>query len=74
MAISSEHRKQLDEQGYIVIPDVLSASEIETYRAKLLELSDLERDGGSGRVHTDGEGQFVRWLVNKGEMFEKGFI
>ena len=71
MGISQEERKQLDEEGYIVIPDVLSKSEIPTYKERLLELAEEERKDGSGIVHSDGKGQHVRWLVNKGEMFEK---
>jgi len=72
--IPIEHQKQLDEQGYIIIPDVLSDTEIKAYQAKLAELSEKERKDGSGRVHTNGNGQFVRWLVNKGEMFEKMLV
>ena len=33
MPIASEHQQQLDEHGYIVIPEVLSETEIEAYRA-----------------------------------------
>ena len=52
-----------------IVPDVLSESEIDAYRIRLLELA--EREDGSARVHTDDHGQLVRWLVNKGEMFER---
>jgi hypothetical protein len=68
--ISPAQQKQLDAAGYVVIPDVLSAAEIESYRTQLLALAEAEREGGSGRVHTDGRGQHVRWLVNKGRDFE----
>ena len=71
MKISPEHRQQLDEQGYVIIPDVLSESEITHYRALLLRLAKQERGDGSSRVHTSGRGQHVRWLVNKGKPFEK---
>ena len=71
MKIPSEHRRQLDEQGYAIIPDVLSESETAQYRALLLRLAERDRADGSGRVHTQGKGQHVRWLVNKGEAYEK---
>lgn len=71
MKIPPKHRQQLDEQGYVIIPDVLSESEIADYRAMLSRLAEQERADGSGRVHTQGRGQHVRWLVNKGEGFEK---
>ena len=50
---------------------MLSESEIDAYRIRLLELAEREREDGSARVHTDDHGQLVRWLVNKGEMFER---
>ncbi|MCE2433329.1 MAG: hypothetical protein J4F29_10475 [Candidatus Latescibacteria bacterium] len=48
MKISPEHRQQLDEQGYVIIPDVLSESEISHYRALLLHLAEQERGDGQG--------------------------
>ena len=71
MPIPKEQQRELNEKGCILIPDVLSQSEIEMYKARLLELAEKEREDGSGRVHTNGLGQHVRWLVNKGEIFEK---
>ena len=71
MTIPSKHQRQLDEEGYVVIPEVLSVAEIASYRARLLELAAAERADGSGRVHSEGRGQHVRWLVNKGREFER---
>ncbi|MCH2662390.1 phytanoyl-CoA dioxygenase family protein [bacterium] len=71
MTVSSKHQRQLDEEGYVVIPEVLSVAEIASYRARLLELAAAERADGSGRVHSEGRGQHVRWLVNKGREFER---
>ena len=69
--ISAAEQEQLDEEGYVVIPDVLSIAEIESYRAQLLQLAEAERADGKAREHADGKGQHVRWLVNKGQAFEK---
>ena len=69
--ISAVQRKQLDKEGYVVIPDVLSADQIDAYRPRLLQLAAEERDDGSARQHAEGKGQHVRWLVNKGREFEK---
>lgn len=71
MDIPEAARRQLDDEGFTVIPDVLSADEITTYRALLLELGQAERRDGLANMHTDDKGQLVRWLVNKGEMFER---
>ena len=71
MGIPEAHQRQLDETGFVIIPDVLTQPEIDAYKARLLELAELERQDGSARIHSDGDGQLVRWLVNKGEMFER---
>jgi ectoine hydroxylase-related dioxygenase (phytanoyl-CoA dioxygenase family) len=69
--LTVEEKQQLDQQGYIVIPDVLSEEEINHYRPRILELAEIEQQNGRGLVHTDGKGQLVRWLVNKGQEFER---
>ena len=71
MAITEAQKKQLDEQGCIVIPDVLSAEEIAMYRADILRLAEQEKQDGSALRHTGGYGQHVRWLPNKGEIYEQ---
>ena len=48
MEILPEHRRQLDEQGYVIIPDVLSKSEIAHYRSLLLQLAEQEHRDGFG--------------------------
>lgn len=70
MSITQEQKKQLDEQGCIVIPDVLSTEEIDMYRTDILRLAEMEKMNGSALRHTDGYGQHVRWLMNKGKIYE----
>ena len=70
-SISAAEQEQLDTEGWVVVPDVLSVAEIEVYRARLLDLAGAERADGSGRMHSDDHGQHVRWLMNKGREFEK---
>ena len=71
MEISTEQQQQLDELGYTVIPDVLLETEITVYRKRLLELAKLEQEDKTANMHTENKGQLIRWLVNKGELFEK---
>ena len=71
MGITEAEKKQLDEQGCIVIPDVFSDAEIKVYRADILRLAAEEKQNGLARQHTDGYGQHVRWLVNKGQIYEQ---
>ena len=68
--LTNSEKKQLDQKGYIVIPDVLSLAEIDHYRSRLLQLAEIEQDKGIALSHSDGKGQLVRWLVNKGKYFE----
>ncbi len=71
MEITEAQKKQLDEQGCIVIPDVFSEEEIVMYRADILRLAEQEKQDGSALRHTNDHGQHVRWLMNKGEIYEK---
>ena len=71
MGISTEQQQQVDELGDTVIPDVLSETEIMVYRKRLLKLAKLEQEDKTANMHTENKGQLVRWLVNKGELFEK---
>ncbi len=71
MGITEAQKKQLDEKGCIVIPDVLSDEEIEMYKVDILRLAEQEKQNGSALRHTNEHGQHVRWLMNKGEIYEK---
>jgi hypothetical protein len=51
MGITDAEKKQLDEQGCIVIPDVLSDEEIKVYRADILRLAEEEKQNGLARVN-----------------------
>lgn len=66
-----EARRQLDVQGYCVVPNVLSASEIAALKSRLAEQAAGERasgvsfhDGGASRPN-----QRVWMLMNKGRVF-----
>jgi ectoine hydroxylase-related dioxygenase (phytanoyl-CoA dioxygenase family) len=64
-------RRDLDAQGYCVVPDVLSAGEIKALKGRLVEQAEGERargvafrDGGPGLPN-----QRVWMLLNKGRVF-----
>ncbi|NKB71725.1 MAG: hypothetical protein GKR89_32015 [Candidatus Latescibacteria bacterium] len=71
MPLTPAQQRHLDDEGYIVIPEVLTPDEIAHYRTRLLELAASERADGSANLHTQDKGQLVRWLVNKGTEFER---
>lgn len=70
MSITEEQKKQLDEQGCIVIPNVLSEEEVAMYRTDILRIAEQEKQNGAALRHTNDSGQHVRWLMNKGEIYE----
>ena len=69
--VSAAHLKQLDEDGYCIIPGVLSKAEVEALRGRLIEQAAGERmrgvsyrDGGESKPN-----QRVWMLLNKGAIF-----
>ncbi|XHX80293.1 MAG: phytanoyl-CoA dioxygenase family protein [Stenomitos frigidus ULC029] len=58
----------LDGKGYVLIPDVLSATQAAEARSRVLKLADLERQTGNLRVYEQKERLYG--LVYKGEIFE----
>ena len=62
MGITDAQKKQLDEQGCIVIPDVFSDEEIEVYRADILRLAEEEsRTGWRANTPMDMDSTSVGW-------------
>jgi ectoine hydroxylase-related dioxygenase (phytanoyl-CoA dioxygenase family) len=64
-------RRQLDEQGYCIVPNVLAPTEVAALKARLVEQAQGERargvafhDGGPGRPN-----QRMWMLLNKGRVF-----
>ena len=64
--LTNSEKKQLDQKGYIVIPDVLSLAEIDHYRSRLLQLAEIEQDKGIALSHSDGKGQFLSLFIFEG--------
>lgn len=62
--LTSEMKAELDEQGYLLLRDVLSPEEVAHYRRRILDLGNSEPDHVRLQQH-------VRWLVNKGADFRK---
>ncbi len=69
--LTQAQKDHLDEHGYLVLDNVLGEKEIEIFAARIGELAEKERADGSAVLHTNQKGQHVRWLVNKGVMFER---
>jgi len=76
----ADYKRELDELGYCIIPDVLAPNELDALRTRIVEQADAERALGIGFVE-DGTGmpghgleakpvnQRVLMLLNKGQEF-----
>jgi hypothetical protein len=58
----------LEGKGYVLIPEVLSATQVETARSLVLELAQKEKR--SKPLWMEGKRERVFGLVYKGEIFE----
>jgi len=58
----------LEGKGYVLIPEVLSATQVETARSLVLELAQKEKR--SKTLWMEGKRERVFGLVYKGEIFE----
>ena len=61
-------RRHLDEHGYCLLADALSADEVEALRSRVLEQLEAEVQRGVNEVLPDKK-QLVRFLINKGQVF-----
>jgi ectoine hydroxylase-related dioxygenase (phytanoyl-CoA dioxygenase family) len=69
--VTAQNLKELDEQGYCIVRDVLSKSEVAAVRSRLVEQAAGERARGVS-THDGGESrpnQRVWMLPNKGKIF-----
>ncbi|MDE0297228.1 MAG: phytanoyl-CoA dioxygenase family protein [Candidatus Poribacteria bacterium] len=69
--LTDTEKTQLDERGFTVLRDVISADEVNELRRLSLALATDERSAGCGSMYLDDCAQRVWNLVNKGESFEQ---
>jgi ectoine hydroxylase-related dioxygenase (phytanoyl-CoA dioxygenase family) len=63
----------LDENGYLPLPNILTPQQVETFRARLIELAQQEGDQAGNEVHQEVGTTRLSDLVNKDPMFELCF-
>jgi ectoine hydroxylase-related dioxygenase (phytanoyl-CoA dioxygenase family) len=69
-SLTAAMKQQLDEQGYFVIEDVLSAEECARMAAEIDRIAEAEKDGGGGEVSVEAGATRVSNLFNKSEVFD----
>jgi ectoine hydroxylase-related dioxygenase (phytanoyl-CoA dioxygenase family) len=70
---STQEQEKLDRDGYLAIPNVLAAPQIDAIRRRLDELLDAEGEAAGLEVHQEAGTERLANLVDKGEEFEVFF-
>lgn len=68
--LSEAEKAQLDQDGFLPLRDILSAEQVQTFRARLLEIAEAEGDTAGTEVHQEAGTTRLSDLVNKEPMFE----
>ncbi|OCT13889.1 phytanoyl-CoA dioxygenase [Paenibacillus pectinilyticus] len=68
--LTEEQKKSLDEEGFVVFPDLLDETQLEVIRAKYEELMTKEGMNAGKEVHQEEGTRRLSDLVNKGECFD----
>ena len=64
-------KAQLDEQGFVLLENVITGDQADALRDLSMFLARQEREAGRGHMYLDDRAQRVLNLVNKGEVFER---
>ncbi|HEY7747299.1 MAG TPA: phytanoyl-CoA dioxygenase family protein [Aestuariivirgaceae bacterium] len=70
-SISDEQRQQLDEQGFFIVEDVVSAEDLATMRSEFERIFAMERDQGGHEVHVEPGARRISNIFNKTTAFDK---
>ena len=69
-ALTSDEKARLDQDGFLVIPNILDAAQIQAIAARLDELLNAEGEEAGKEVHQEAGTDRLADLVNKGEVFD----
>lgn len=67
--MTASQRKQLDEQGYVVLPDLMDAEFLDAARRRVDELYEQEGDEAGSEFKQEPQSKRLANVVNKGEVF-----
>lgn len=71
--LTQAERDQLDRDGFLFLPDILTAKQVNALNGRLAELLTEEGDKAGTEVHQEAGTDRLSDLVNKGEVFEVCF-
>ena len=69
--LTAEQRRQFDEQGYFIVPDVFSPAEVKEMLAEFDRLTEIEGKLGGHEVHIEPGAQRLSNLFNKSTAFDR---
>ena len=69
--LSEAGKQQLDEEGYLVLPDLMGAGLLQQLRGRVEELFAEEGDRAGSEFKQEAGARRLANLVNKGTVFER---
>jgi ectoine hydroxylase-related dioxygenase (phytanoyl-CoA dioxygenase family) len=72
--VTDQQRRQLDEQGYTVLPGCMDAALLRGLRARILELFEEEGDRAGHEFRNEEHARRLANLVDKGEIFRRAIV
>src|SRR5665213_2084262 len=69
--LTDSAKRQLEEQGFLILPAFLSDADVERFRARVEELYAQEGSNAGGEFKQEQGARRLANLVDKGELFEK---
>ena len=69
--LTDSAKRQLEEQGFLVLPEFLSAAELGRFRARVDELFALEGEQSGSEFKQEPGARRLANCVDKGELFQK---
>ena len=68
--LTADEKQHLDEQGYLPLPNILSAEQAREFRARLVEIAEAEGEQAGKEFHQEVGATRLSNLVNKDSRFE----
>lgn len=70
-SITLEQKRKLDEDGFFIVEDVLTKSDIQSVRSEFERIHAAENDRGGHEVHVEPGARRISNIFNKTEAFDK---
>jgi ectoine hydroxylase-related dioxygenase (phytanoyl-CoA dioxygenase family) len=72
--MTNEERRQLDEQGFVVLENAMGGDLLRELRARIHEVSEVEGDRAGSEFRIEAHAHRLANLVDKGEVFRRAIV